>query len=130
MCKLEILIKMMCILASIFSVIAIATQRYLNISSSTSARNVQSSGPRTLLVIIVIWIVSILIALPLAIWRTYQERQWKDYLEVKTEKELQNGLNFESFSSRNGVPTILLNIPFVTGSSLSHLSSTFPLLSW
>lgn len=82
MCKLEILIKMMCILASIFSVVAISFQRFLNINSPMSGQVTKSSHPRTLLVIIIIWIVSIFLAMPLAVWRTYQERQWKDYLEV------------------------------------------------
>jgi len=83
MCKLEILIKMMCIISSVFSIVAISFQRFVNINHPTSGgRYVQSTQPRTLMVIVVIWIVAISIALPLALWRTYQERQWSDYLEV------------------------------------------------
>ena len=82
MCKLEILIKMMCILVSIFSVVAISFQRFLNINSPMSGQINKSSNPRTLLIIIFIWIASILLALPLAIWRVYRERLWMDWDEV------------------------------------------------
>lgn len=81
MCKLEILIKMMCILVSIFSVVAISFQRFLNINSPMSGQINKSSNPRTLLIIIFIWIASILLALPLAIWRVYRERLWMDWDE-------------------------------------------------
>lgn len=74
----------MCILVSIFSVVAISFQRFLNINSPMSGQINKSSNPRTLLIIIFIWIASILLALPLAIWRVYRERLWMDWDEVNT----------------------------------------------
>ncbi|KAI2797268.1 hypothetical protein BLOT_011249 [Blomia tropicalis] len=82
MCKLEIFIKMMCILAGIFSVMAIAVQRFVTVRHPISTNTTRSpTHPRTLFIITGIWIISIMLAMPLSIWRTYQQRQWKDYLE-------------------------------------------------
>ena len=84
MCKLEILLKMMCILSSIFSIVAISFQRFANINHPTSGPavlHVPRAHHRTLLIIIIIWLVAVAITLPLAIWRTYLERKWTDFDE-------------------------------------------------
>ncbi|KAH9520886.1 hypothetical protein DERF_004570 [Dermatophagoides farinae] len=79
MCSFEILIKVTCILASNFSIMAISFKRFITISCITNPSD--RSNHRSLLLIVTIWIVSTSLAYPLAHMRVYHERQWKDYQE-------------------------------------------------
>ncbi|XP_067136262.1 substance-P receptor-like isoform X2 [Centruroides vittatus] len=80
MCKFEIFSKMTCLTASVLTLSAISCDRFIAIMFPL---HVRITKQRTSAVITVIWIVSMLAAIPFPIYRTHVERQWSDFLEIQ-----------------------------------------------
>ncbi|CAG2116851.1 unnamed protein product [Medioppia subpectinata] len=78
-CKLEGFIKMLCLLASVLSLVIISVDRFIAIAYPFK-RHLNKRA--SYLIIFAIWSLAIILSSPLAYWRLYRERQWLDYLEI------------------------------------------------
>ncbi|CAG2117549.1 unnamed protein product [Medioppia subpectinata] len=78
-CKLEGFIKMLCLLASVLSLVIISVDRFIAIAYPFK-RHLNKKA--SYLIIFAIWSLAIILSSPLAFWRLYRERQWLDYLEI------------------------------------------------
>ncbi|CAG2177869.1 unnamed protein product, partial [Oppiella nova] len=77
-CKLEGFLKMLCLLASVLSLVIISIDRFIAIAYPFK-RHLNHKA--SYLVIFAIWALAVILSSPLAFWRSYKERQWADYLE-------------------------------------------------
>lgn len=80
MCSLNPFAQMTCLTASVLTLSAISCDRFIAIMFPL---HVRITKQRTSAVITVIWIVSMIAAIPFPIYRTHIERQWSDFLEIQ-----------------------------------------------
>ncbi|XP_023221222.1 QRFP-like peptide receptor isoform X1 [Centruroides sculpturatus] len=80
MCIFNPFAQMTCLTASVLTLSAISCDRFIAIMFPL---HVRITKQRTSAVITVIWIVSMLAAIPFPIYRTHVERQWSDFLEIQ-----------------------------------------------
>ena len=78
-CRLEGCIKITCLLVSAYSLIVLSFDWLLCVVQPCRTR---ISIRQSWWALISIWIISILMASPLFVWRNLRQRQWKDLLEV------------------------------------------------
>ncbi|XP_067136185.1 QRFP-like peptide receptor [Centruroides vittatus] len=80
MCIFNPFAQMTCLTASVLTLSAISCDRFIAIMFPF---HVRITKQRTGAVIAVIWIVSMIAAIPFPIFRTHVERQWYDFLEIQ-----------------------------------------------
>ncbi|XP_023220987.1 QRFP-like peptide receptor [Centruroides sculpturatus] len=80
MCSFNPFAQMACLTASVLTLSAISCDRFIAIMFPL---HVRITKQRTGAVIAVIWIVSMIAAIPFPIYRTHVERQWSDFLEIQ-----------------------------------------------
>jgi hypothetical protein len=79
-CKLNSFLQMLSVLASVLTLLLIACDRYVGILHPFSSK-IYNKNRYYYFAIGLIWVISILIALPTYIYRRYQEREWLDFVE-------------------------------------------------
>ncbi|XP_054163364.1 neuropeptide FF receptor 2-like [Oppia nitens] len=77
-CKLEGFLKMLCLLASVLSLVTVSFDRFIAIVFPFKRH---LNRKVSYLIIFAIWAIAIILSSPLAFWRSYRQRQWLDYLE-------------------------------------------------
>lgn len=78
-CRFEAFLQGTCLLAAVGAIMLVSYDRLAAATLTTDARVTKRAAPK---LIIISWICAALLSVPWIIFRSYQERQWLDFLET------------------------------------------------